>query len=52
MVHLGHLHVQNFGGVASRVPSLQASLRPSLPSDIFGNFRYELSHPLPVFQKY
>ena len=26
---------------------------PSLPPpNIFGNFRYELSHPLPVFQKY
>ena len=41
-----------FWGVASRVPSLQATLPPSLPPDIFGNFRYELSHPLPVLQKY
>ena len=36
-----------FWGVASHVPSLQATL----PLDIFSNFRYELSHPLPVFQK-
>ena len=40
-----------FGGVASRVPSLLATLPPS-PQDIFGNVRYELSHPPPVFQKY
>ena len=43
------VHVQNFGGGK---PSPLSSSHPPPPPNIFGNFRYELSHPLPVFQKY
>ena len=51
-LQINPIALSEFWGVASRVPSLQATLPPSLPSDIFGNFRYELSDPLLVFQKY
>ena len=44
------VHVQNFGRwQAVSLVFKPPSLPPSLPPDIFGNFRYELSNPLPVF---
>ena len=48
------VHVQNFfwRGGGWQAVSLVFKPPSPLPPDIFGNFRYELSHPLSVFQKY